>query len=239
MAEIYLVRHGQASFGADNYDQLSSRGQKQSLLTGQKYTRCVKPCLVFTGQHKRHQQTLDGFKQGLDVVDVDLPAEWQSPQVMSGFNEFDHEQVLFRAYPDLADKKALALELAKHEKPQSHFHYLFQKAVERWISGQFDTEYDESWVSFQQRCKDALSHVKAQVLAAEGVSQAWVFTSGGPVAAVAQAVMGLSDGATFELNENLANTGVTRLLFSGSKVSVSYLNSIGHLLEKPEYVTYR
>ncbi|MCH1491392.1 MAG: histidine phosphatase family protein, partial [Luminiphilus sp.] len=30
MASIYLIRHGQASFGSDNYDQLSPVGQRQA-----------------------------------------------------------------------------------------------------------------------------------------------------------------------------------------------------------------
>ena len=35
MSELYLVRHGQASFGADNYDKLSPLGHKQSYVLGQ------------------------------------------------------------------------------------------------------------------------------------------------------------------------------------------------------------
>ena len=39
MASIYLVRHGQASFGAANYDQLSTLGQRQADLTGEFFAR--------------------------------------------------------------------------------------------------------------------------------------------------------------------------------------------------------
>jgi broad specificity phosphatase PhoE len=35
MGHLYLVRHGQASFGADNYDQLSELGGWQSERLGQ------------------------------------------------------------------------------------------------------------------------------------------------------------------------------------------------------------
>ena len=34
MATIYLVRHGQASFGKENYDQLSPRGWEQGRILG-------------------------------------------------------------------------------------------------------------------------------------------------------------------------------------------------------------
>ena len=35
MSEIYFVRHGQASFGSGNYDQLSALGHRQSVLLGE------------------------------------------------------------------------------------------------------------------------------------------------------------------------------------------------------------
>jgi broad specificity phosphatase PhoE len=35
MGTLYLVRHGQASFGADDYDQLSALGRRQSVRLGE------------------------------------------------------------------------------------------------------------------------------------------------------------------------------------------------------------
>ena len=35
MGTLYLVRHGQASFGADDYDQLSPLGQQQAVRLGE------------------------------------------------------------------------------------------------------------------------------------------------------------------------------------------------------------
>ena len=34
MSKIYFFRHAQASFGADNYDELSAKGKLQSLELG-------------------------------------------------------------------------------------------------------------------------------------------------------------------------------------------------------------
>ena len=34
MASLYLIRHGQASFGSANYDQLSPLGQRQADVSG-------------------------------------------------------------------------------------------------------------------------------------------------------------------------------------------------------------
>jgi broad specificity phosphatase PhoE len=45
MGNLYLVRHGQASFGAADYDQLSELGQRQSVRLGEYFAgnRCNGP----------------------------------------------------------------------------------------------------------------------------------------------------------------------------------------------------
>ena len=35
MATIYLIRHGQASFGAEDYDKLSALGMRQAQVAGE------------------------------------------------------------------------------------------------------------------------------------------------------------------------------------------------------------
>ena len=56
MTEIYFVRHGQASFGAENYDKLSAIGHKQSELLGLHLKKTsLKFDKVICGKMKRHQ----------------------------------------------------------------------------------------------------------------------------------------------------------------------------------------
>ena len=43
MSVIYLVRHGQASFGTDNYDQLSATGRQQVKLLGAYFAELGEP----------------------------------------------------------------------------------------------------------------------------------------------------------------------------------------------------
>ena len=39
MTTIYFIRHGQASFGAESYDQLSPNGELQAKILGQYFIR--------------------------------------------------------------------------------------------------------------------------------------------------------------------------------------------------------
>ena len=133
---------------------------------------------------------------------------------------------------------ALAAYLATTANPRRAFQDLFAVAVERWLSGEFDEDYAESWPSFQQRCWKGLH----QIIEQAGPSQdIWVFTSGGPITAIAQQLLTIPDSHIFNLNWSLVNAGVTRLLYSGNRLSLSYLNNHAHLEQhrRADLVTYR
>ncbi|MGB7192600.1 MAG: histidine phosphatase family protein [Collimonas pratensis] len=235
MGAIYLVRHGQASFGAADYDQLSELGVRQATLLGQWLAQTGQDLsLLVTGSHRRHKQSSDA------CLAAWLPQAERAPQVLQdpGFDEFDHQQVLLRLMPEFADPAVLAAYLAQQENPARAFQKVFAKAVARWVSGQHDGDYSESWAVFKARCNAAL----ARLLEAAGKGQsAWVFTSGGPVSAICQQLLAIPDRQIFELNWALVNTGVTKLLHSPGRVSLSYMNSYAHLesARDPGLVSYR
>ena len=53
MSEIYFIRHGQASFGEENYDRLSPRGIKQAQCLAKRLARAGKSSVYFRGAHRR------------------------------------------------------------------------------------------------------------------------------------------------------------------------------------------
>mgnify|MGYP003610115975 FL=1 len=60
MTTIYLVRHGQASFGAESYDKLSTTGEQQATVLGQYFQKILKEQpYVVAGGMQRHRQTAD------------------------------------------------------------------------------------------------------------------------------------------------------------------------------------
>ena len=69
MGTLYLVRHGQASFGAADYDQLSARGREQGVRLGEHWrARGMQFDAVITGTLRRHTQTLEGIAEGLQIT---------------------------------------------------------------------------------------------------------------------------------------------------------------------------
>jgi broad specificity phosphatase PhoE len=235
MGQILLVRHAQASFGSTDYDRLSELGVEQARLLGEWITnRGRRIDLTVTGSLKRHRETAQAC---VAVLPAALrPAGACRPE--PGFDEYDADQILARHRPELADPETLQRYLVEDGDPRRAFHQLFSTAMERWMGGDHDTEYRESWPSFCGRCVAALDRLVAEA----GPSRtSIVFTSGGPIAAICQYLLELPDHRAFDLNVSLVNGGVTALLYQPGRISVSYVNNFAYLEQTGDarVVTYR
>lgn len=243
MGKIVLVRHGQASFGRANYDELSDLGQQQALQLGtvlQQRLPTVKH--VVCGSMVRHQQTAHGC-----LTNMQKEATWSTD---AGFNEYDHEEVIVRYKPAYADRAVMLQEMAQSSNPHRTFQNMFAAAVLRWIGGEHDHDYQESWHDFKQRVHAALNHVKAELDNKTGNTDtkssktALVFTSGGVITAVAQDLLGVPDDQIFKINWSLANAAITTVLYSGDLMTLSTLNDYSHFeqlqsKQHPSFITYR
>ena len=230
MAAVYLVRHGQAGFGKANYDQLSDTGHLQGELVGKSLAlRSVDAPHVIHGAMQRHRETLQAAQK-----------HWQSGTVaaeMAGFNEFDSDDVIACAYPEFSDKAVLGAWVMAQPNRRKAFQELFANAVQRWTSGEHDSNYLESWGHFTGRVRDALQQLMVR---ADG-QDAVVFTSGGPITAIAQYCLNLTDDKAFDMNWPLLNGGITQLLYSRSgRLSLASFNEQQHLAQAGKhFLTYR
>ena len=229
MASIYLVRHGQAGFNKLDYDQLSDLGHQQGQLIGNSLSgRGIEAGIVIHGAMRRHRETMEGAQK-----------IWHAHGPVfenTGFNEFDGDAIIAAAHRELnitgfkplgigshnlVQKTALGVYLSKQENPNKAFQKLFSTSVDRWVSGKYDDDYAESWSQFTQRCRDALLHTIEQAAGKDVV----VFTSGGPITAIAKYCLGLDNEHAFQLNESLVNAGITNLLYNQpGKISFASCN---------------
>ena len=89
--------------------------------------------------------------------------------VDADWNEFDHQDVLRASDSRLLSAEATRAVVMKMADPARAFGQLFTRAVERWASGQYDTDYAESWGQFQQRVNAALARASAPVREGEAI----------------------------------------------------------------------
>jgi broad specificity phosphatase PhoE len=231
VGEIYLVRHGQASFGASNYDQLSQLGFEQSRRLGQWLAKSGQHFnLAVTGSLRRHRETAESC---LGVLRSACPMIEDS-----GLDEYNHREMLGRYEPKLATPEAMRDFLAAQSNPRRAFQELFAAAFARWVGAEHDAEYRESFAAFRGRCLQAVHRHTAVAGRSDRII---VFTSGGPIAVIVQSVLGLTDERVAALNFSLVNAAVTTLFFGSSGLRLATLNGFQHLEQAPGegLITYR
>lgn len=217
MGNVVLIRHGQASFGEADYDRLSPLGEEQSRHLGQWFRQTHQHAdLIATGSMRRHVRTAELC---VEAAALDVPTV-----TVAGLNELDHVDILTRHRPDLDGVEAWRAEMARGDDPQQTFQRLFAAAIDRWTSGKFDAQYTRSWPEFRADVLQAL-----QELAMHTVGTIWAFTSGGPIAVIAQALVGAPADNPLALSWPLVNTSLTRLSLGATRHSLVSYNSWPHL----------
>ena len=215
MGTLYLVRHGQASFGAQDYDQLSELGQRQSQRLGEYFQhKGLRFGQVLTGTLKRHQQTLAGICSG-GGFSADALA-------LPGLNEYDSEAVIAAIHPH---------PLAKPDTPELYRHHfrLLRDGLTQWMNGVVSPRGMPSYREFQQGVADALAQVRQQT---EG--DVLLVSSGGPISTAVGQILGTTPEITIELNLRIRNSSVTEFAFTPKRHMLVTYNTLPHL-DAPEY----
>jgi len=225
MGTLYLVRHGQASFGAENYDQLSPLGQQQSLRLGEHWrAQGLQFDAVLTGTLQRQQQTWAGIAQGAGYT--------HEAQQWRALNEYDSEAVIQAIHP-----QPLAKPQTQVEAPELYRHHfrLLRKGLLQWMKGQTQPQGMLPYAEFLAGVTGALDHVRQN-----HTGSVLLVSSGGPISMAVGHVLGLSHEATIELNLRIRNSAVTEFTFNPVRHTLLSYNSLPHLsmLEHAAWVTY-
>lgn len=204
--ELWLVRHGQADFGSDDYDRLTDLGRQQAVWLGahlrdmgQAFDR------IAAGRLRRQQETAEAIA-GIMGGEV---------ETVPGLEEYDSDRLL----------QAHGYTHGQRGGRREHFQRL-RAALMDWAAGHI--EGAESWAEFDARIRAAIAGLAkgsdGRVLAA---------SSGGAIAMAVCQVLGIGPDRMIEFNLQARNTGVTRLVFSRRTVYLNMFNAIPHL-ERPD-----
>src|SRR5438552_3110523 len=101
MSLLFLVRHGQASFDGDDYDQLSPRGVEQARSLGVHWIELdLNFDQIYVGPRRRHRQTLDAVAAVYRERGLNWPEAIELPEL----DEHCGQDVLTRSLPDLMQR---------------------------------------------------------------------------------------------------------------------------------------
>jgi broad specificity phosphatase PhoE len=221
MGNLYLVRHGQASFGAADYDNLSELGHRQSVRLGQYFAdRKLQFDAVLTGTLKRHAQTWTGIAEG---AGLDL-----QPLLWPGLNEFDSAAVIAAIHPD---------PLGPTDTPEMFkYHFrLLRDGLTQWMNGVVSPRGMPSYNEFVAGVTSALDHVRKHY-----TGNVLIVSSGGPISTAIGHILGTVPEKTIELNMQIRNSAVTEFLFTPKRHLLLTFNSLAHLdgAEYAPWITY-
>ena len=220
MATIYLIRHGQASFGADDYDKLSELGCRQASMAGEYFRDSgIHFDAVYSGDLSRQRETA---RLAIASQPEDIPHH-----IDPRFNEIQNDEQLKCLMPEVIKHNPTVQALVEKGLSSSKD---YQKVIDAvfnyWVSPACDEPRIQSWADFSSAARQALTDVMQGQGAGKTVG---IFTSGGTLATIVAQVLGLGGEQTYQFYEPIFNCSVTQLFYSDSKVSLSYFNDCSFL----------
>jgi broad specificity phosphatase PhoE len=239
MSLLTLVRHGQASFFANDYDQLSEVGENQSRLLG---THWGKQALtideVYAGPRRRQQKSAE--LAGMAYQESGFT--WPEPIVLDELDEYDLDGLTNHFAPRLAEQHAEFARLVEgYRRSDSEpdqlrsFQRMFETLLSHWQKTEAEDANYESWIDFRQRVRRVIHCIQDR----PGRSRRVVlFTSGGFIGTAVQLALGATDQTALELNWRIRNSSLTEFVFTQDRLSLDGFNMIPHLHD-PTMWTYR
>ena len=225
MGTLYLVRHGQASFGADDYDELSELGHRQARRLGaywrQRFGAALSFDAVLTGTLRRQLQTWRGIAEGAGLANV---PELSWP----GLNEYDGDAII------AATRREPLPPPDTTEGYKAHFRAL-RLGLQAWMAGETAPAGMPTHAQFVQDVVAALDHVRQRY---EG--RVLLVSSGGPITTAVGHVLQTPPAVTIALNLRYRNTAVTEMAFNAKRHSLVAYNALPHLADArfKDWVTY-
>lgn len=241
MAQLWAIRHGQASLFATDYDVLSPRGEEQAQALG----RHLGPAGVtferyVTGPAKRQRDTASLARDAAGQV-------WPEPVVVPQLDEHDAFGMLARVVPKLGGDPEIArlqkkiADATDKRARAGGFQHLFEAVMKRWLVGDIDPADAEPWPDFRARVLDGLGEI-VKLAADPSVRRVAAFSSVGPLAVLLQRALGTDDQRSFETAWRIRNSSITRFEFSRSQpdgpLTLDGFNTLPHLPD-PQTWTFR
>lgn len=235
MASLYIIRHGQASFGEENYDKLSTLGCRQAEVLGEYLRDCgIHFDATYSGDLQRQRKTAE-------LANFSQPGQ-PNHHIDPRFNELQNEEQFEVLLPTVLEGNPGLQSLMEGGLSSSKdYQKVLKEVFNYWVSPGCPESRIQSWADYSAKVRDALG----EIIQAEGAGKTiGLFTSGGTIATITAQVLGLASEHVYSFYEPVINCSVTQLFYSGDRVSLSYFNDHSFLdllgFQKGEkLVTYR
>jgi broad specificity phosphatase PhoE len=230
VSSLFLIRHGQASFGADDYDVLSPRGIEQSRALGRQLAAGRGIDAVYAGPRRRHIDTARHAAEAAAEAGGRLPEPIAAPEL----DEFPAIEMLRLWVPKLAaSDPQLAAAMTSGDPGRAALAAL-GTITRGWANGTLDMGELETFATFAARVDRGLGAIMSAVGRGRRVL---VVTSGGPISIAVRGCLELGEEATLRVALALANASTTEIKWRAGETTLFGYNHVHHL--PGELLTYR
>lgn len=214
MPVIYLLRHGQASFGTDDYDVLSELGRRQADIAGQELARRgARSPVVVSGSLRRQIDTAEIAAKSLNVIPTGID---------SRFNEFDAHAAVNAYLGDSAATQGM---------PSSQFQQHLDAVMTDWMENG-----NSEWQRFSDGAFAALTELAESLPSG---SDAIVATSAGVSAVLAGRLLGSDTQGMISMNRVSVNASITTVVAGSRGLSLVSFNDHAHVMGDRSLLTNR
>lgn len=208
MTEIYFVRHGQASFGALDYDKLSAIGNQQTELLGLMFKEIgLEFDKVICGEMVRHKESLQQIKLNLHLPEAIFDKR---------LNELDYQR--------LEISFCSAFNCSRPSNP-TEFRDFFPKLISAWASDELNG-LEESYLDFNERINRS---VNEHILNSERIL---MISSGGPTSLLVTRALDLNHLGTGEILYFTMNSSYSLFSKLNDRFTLLQFNCTPHLDSK-------
>lgn len=239
MSQLFLIRHGQASFFAENYDQLSDLGIQQSKILGHAWSKGeFKFDYVWSGTLERQIRTAELVGQVFFEENIFWPEIIRD----SKLNEYPAEEIMASLGKHLINTNENVANLLKKYKESEtdadryrSFHKLLEVVLAEWVHGDYKgVDLPITWEDWSNGVRNSFLEIMKKSGKGKMIA---VFTSGGPIGVSVQTALDAPDIKAAELNWRIYNGSITKYTFNTSRFSLDQFNDVSHLPN--DLLTYR
>lgn len=221
MTTLYLVRHGQASFTAENYDELSELGLRQSAWLGEHFAaRGIVFARAVCGTLERQRQTARAILDAMGPAGAGMSAIEHA-----GWNEYSGD-ALCKAYLGEGWNRARATGDVRG------FYRVIKAALAEWSQDRLAGPLPETWGEFGARVADAMRAACEGLPAGAAVFAA---SSGGAISRGVADLLQAPAQTAIELNLQYRNSAFCELFVSPRSMRLVSFNCIPHLERAGRY----
>jgi broad specificity phosphatase PhoE len=216
---IYVVRHGQAAFGTEQYDRLTEIGFAQARLLGSYFgVRKIRFDAVFTGTLRRQTETAQGIFEGHSAH-----ASGAHREVFAALDEYNPEAVMM-AFTGSFPPPAPAAEKRDPIVMREHFRIL-REALLAWAEDRTAPAGMPAFKGFQEGAVAAL--IEARQRYPDG--NVLIVSSGGPIGAIVSAALNAPPATAVELNLRIRNSSLSEFASTPRRHHLVSFNGLPHL----------